>query len=293
MTVVCLGEALIDLNSPAHQSLLEADQLAVHVGGAPLNVAIHLKRAGIPSYFLGTLSNDGFGDRIRSLLDREGVEFGPEAPVDAATRLAVIDHQDTKPPFTFYGDRPADTRLRLADVRRIIAPGIKALYVSSLMMADRSAARVQVVAVRDALELGNIIVVSDPNPRPAAWKTQTAMTEATEWLLQHSQLVKISLDDADALGWPTDPSGLMSKVKSLTPGFTVITNGAQGSWFESNDELHHVPAPDIDLADPTGAGDAFFAAVIAGALKERQISLEILRDASSAGAAMAARAGTL
>lgn len=293
MTVICLGEALIDLKPLAQQSLLESEQLSVQVGGAPLNVAIHLKRASIPVYFLGTLSSDGFGDRIRSLLARESVEFGPDAAVDAATRLTVIDHQDRKPPFTFYGDRPADTRLRLADVRRVVAPGIKALYVSSLMMADRSAARVQVVAVRQSLDLGNILVVCDPNPRPAAWKSRSAMAEATEWLLQHSQLVKISLDDAHALGWPTDPHGLMSKVKSLTPGFTVITNGSHGCWFESNDELHHVPAPDVDLADPTGAGDAFFAAVIAGALKERQISIEILRHASSAGAATASRTGTL
>ncbi len=111
MTVVCLGEALIDLFPQRDHTLVDTDALSVRIGGAPLNVAIHLKRSGLDARFLGALSLDGFGDRIRALLQRENIDHQPIVPVNAPTRLAVIDHRDDKPPFRFYGDRPADTCL--------------------------------------------------------------------------------------------------------------------------------------------------------------------------------------
>jgi fructokinase len=273
VSVVCLGEALIDLSPPPGSSLMDTDQLAVRIGGAPLNVAIHLKRSGIDSRFLGTLSSDGFGDRIRALLDREGVDRYPINPVDAPTRLAVIDRQDDKPPFKFYGNRPADTHL------------------SSLLMTDQSAARVQEAAIQRALAGGSILIFSDPNPRPFAWPSQAEMVDATELLIRVSRLTKLSLDDARALGWPVVPGQLTEHLKRRTSGSIVITDGKNGSWFEDGSALQHVPASPMVEVDPTGAGDAFFATVIEGMLQHGQLSRAALRAASDAGAATAARHG--
>lgn len=293
VSVVCLGEALIDLTPRQGSSLIDSDELAVRIGGAPLNVAIHLKRAGIDSRFLGTLSSDGFGDRIRALLKSESVAHNPITPVDAPTRLAVIDHQDEKPPFRFYGDRPADTHLTIEDVDEALTSEVIALYVSSLLMTKPSAARVQRAAIQQVLEAGNALVVSDPNPRPSAWPSRAAMVDAVETLLHVSHLTKLSLDDARALGWPADPEQLMAHLMRRTSGAVVITDGKQGSWFEGESGVQHVPASPVVEIDPTGAGDAFLAAVIDGFLGHAQLNRNILRSASEAGAAVAARYGAL
>ena len=118
-----------------------ASSLNARLGGAPLNVAVHLKRAGADPTFLGALSSDGFGDRLRAELDRRKIPHSPVKAVDAPTRLAVIDPGDGQPPFRFYGHRPADTRLSVRYVRREIVSGVNAVYVSSLMMIDKRAAR--------------------------------------------------------------------------------------------------------------------------------------------------------
>src|SRR5690606_8165109 len=106
--------------------------------------------------------------------------------VDAPTRLAVIEDREGQPPFRFYGNKPADTRLTLRDVRKQLKQDVQALYVSSLMMLDRQAQRVQMEAIRLASERGDVVVVSDPNPRPAAWADRDEMILATERLLAYS-----------------------------------------------------------------------------------------------------------
>lgn len=291
VSVVCLGEALIDLTPQQGSSLVDTTELAVRVGGAPLNVAIHLKRTGIDARFLGTLSSDGFGDRIRALLHRAGVDHHPTNPVDAPTRLAIIDHQDDNPPFRFYGDRPADAQLTVQDVDRALTPGITALYLSSLLMTDRSSSQAQEAAIQIALADGNVLIASDPNPRPSAWPSRAGMVEATERLMDVSSLTKLSLDDARALGWPVIPEQLMAHLRCRTSVAVVITDGRNGSWFEDESVLRHTPASPVVEIDPTGAGDAFFAALISGMLQHGQLNGAILRAASNAGAATAARHG--
>lgn len=289
--IVCLGEALIDLTPPSGQDLSSASRLSARVGGAPLNVAVHLKRCGANPVFLGALSSDSFGDRIRQVLDRKNIERVPEKDVAAPTRLALIEDRPGKAPFTFYGHRPADSRLTMRDVRRAIRPGIDALYVSSLMMIDRRAERVQMEAIRLANELETVVIVSDPNPRPSAWTDKDAMILATERLLAHSWLTKISLEDARALEWPDDPVELIGHLKQRTSGYAIVTDGPRGCWLESATGVEHFSVPEVDTVDATGAGDAFFARIVANAIRDWAISPETMLQAAYEGSQVAGRRG--
>jgi fructan beta-fructosidase len=289
--VICLGEALIDLTPPKGKDLSTATRLGARVGGAPLNVAIHLKSAGATPHFVGTLSSDSFGDRIRSVLDRKKIDYSPKKPVDAPTRLSVIDHRADQPPFRFYGHRTADSRLTLRDVRRQIEKGADALYVSSLMMTDKRTAKIQMEAIRLANAIGNVVIVSDPNPRLDAWPDQDSMILATELLLAHSWITKLSLEDARALGWPDEPVQLVAHLKQRTSGYSIITDGERGCWLEDQSGVEYFPAPKVDTVDPTGAGDAFFARIIANALRDWALTPQTVFEASHAGALVAAKQG--
>ena len=289
--VVCLGEALIDLTPPSGKDLSSAASLSARVGGAPLNVAVHLKNCGAEPHFLGALSNDSFGDRIRGTLERKGIEYSPLKPVNAPTRLALIDTRADQPPFRFYGHRPADTRLSVRDVRRSIVDGVQALYVSSLMMIDKRSAAVQMEAVRAAVALGNVVIVSDPNPRLAAWRDTDALTLAVELLLAHSWLTKISLDDARALGWPEEPAELVAHLKQRTAGYAIVTDGARGCWLDSPQGVEHFSVPEMNVVDSTGAGDAFFARIIANALRDWCITPETIFQAAHEGGLVSGKRG--
>ncbi len=284
MTVVCLGEALIDLVPPPGQSPTTADQLSVHPGGAPLNIAIGLSKLGTPALFLGCLSEDAFGSRLAAVLDEFQVERVPGAVVAGATRLAVVDHLDTASPFRFYGSDTADTMLtRTAVDAALNRRDIAGLYVGSLMISNPAGREIQEYALASAERTG-MPVFADPNPRPAAWPSRQAMVETTEYLLSRSAVAKLSLDDARGLGWPGDAAGLLRHCAERFPAQMFITDGSRGCWTLHARNMLHVAAPAVGAVDPTGAGDASFAALIAGYLATQRVGEAELSFAAAAGA---------
>ena len=64
MTIVVGGEALVDLVPHA------AGELRAHAGGGPYNTARTLGRLEQDVHYLGCLSDDGFGARLRAQLSR-------------------------------------------------------------------------------------------------------------------------------------------------------------------------------------------------------------------------------
>jgi sugar/nucleoside kinase (ribokinase family) len=160
------------------------------------------------------------------------------------------------------------------------------------MLLDAQAGEVQRLAVSIARARG-LPVFTDPNPRPPAWPNPSTMRAAVIWLLSNATLAKLSLDDALALGWPIDPPELLQFARDRWPTQLVISGGARGCWTSIDGQVMHQPGFPIELIDPTGAGDAFFAALIARYLQTGQLSASDLRVASAAGALAAGRLGAI
>jgi fructokinase len=293
MTIVCLGEALIDLVPPSGESPRTTAALSIQPGGAPLNISIGLARLGASSLLLGCLSNDAFGRRIAAILAAEGVPHQPGRAVPNPTRLAVVDHLNGTSPFRFYGDSTADTVLSLQDVEATFENQvIDGLYVGSLLLTNQEARAVQYSALSLATSR-HIPIYCDPNPRPSAWPSQAAMVEATEILLSHSTIAKLSLDDAIALGWPSTPEGLLEWCGQRFQAQMFITGGHHGSWTIHDQEVVHAKAMLVDALDPTGAGDASFAALIYQHQRSRVIGALELRFAAAAGALATQKPGAI
>src|SRR3954462_13669293 len=85
MTILVGGEALYDL------VVGEGEALAAHPGGGPFNAARTIGRLDQPVAFLGRLSRDRFGARMRSLLEADGVLLDSAVPTDDPTTLALAD----------------------------------------------------------------------------------------------------------------------------------------------------------------------------------------------------------
>jgi sugar/nucleoside kinase (ribokinase family) len=266
--------------------------LTVQPGGAPFNIAIGLRRLGESVRFAGALSDDPFGTRLAELLAAEGVARVPEEPLAVPTRLALVDHSPSGAGFRFYGERPADARISRTDIERALSPATTGLYVSSLMLLDTRASEVQQHAVQLATSRG-IPIFTDPNPRPLAWANGSLMRAAVIWLLGQATLAKLSLEDARGLGWPAEPLTLLRFVAERWRAQLVITDGHNGCWTVIDGRVIHQQGFTVDAVDPTGAGDAFFAALIHRYLIEGRLSPADLRFATAAGALAACRLGAV
>ncbi len=73
--VVTMGELLIDfLASPRVKQLEDAENFTPNAGGAPANVAVGVRRLGVPSGFIGMVGDDAFGRFLRQTLQEHKVD---------------------------------------------------------------------------------------------------------------------------------------------------------------------------------------------------------------------------
>jgi fructokinase len=328
--VLVAGETLVDLVAP-EASMATAESFDARVGGAPANVAAGLAALDEPAWLWTRVGADGFGDRCRNALAAQGVpgrfvEVDPErettiafaATADADGREAGGDDLA----FTFY--RHADQHLgaptesenedrdhATADPQ-VVLDGVSVLVVGGIALAAepaRSAILDLVEAARDA----DCTVVFDPNARPTAWPDDEFQA-VTERVLALADVVKATPGDLAAAGLdvveitpgdgasppgPDAAPALAREVCERGPHTVFLTLGGEGaaaastnrSPFGRGGASHY--GYDVDVVDPTGAGDAFLAAVVAELAAGATDPYGVLDVATAAGALATTRTGAM
>ena len=294
--VLSMGEILIDfIVADGATSLETAEMLAALAGGAPANAAVALARLGITSAFCGVVGSDPFGNRLRRELTAEGVDASRlRQTSDAATTFAYA-WKDHRGDGHFWLLRGADTLLADSDVDAAGLTQLAALVVGSVSLAARPS-RDAIQEAVDRAQMAGVPVVFDVNLRPSLWPELAAARPICEGIAQQCRLVKLSLDDARGLfGAESTSEEAIRRLQSLGPGWVVLTDGERGCWLSAGggDAIEFLPAFAVDAVEPTGAGDAFTAALIARLIDSSWSPPTIgdIRYASAAGALATTRHG--
>ena len=285
--ILAMGEILIDFIVADGATTLESARTFVaRSGGAPANAAVALARLGLASAFCGVAGDDQFGSRLRAELAAEGVDTSRlRQSGEAATTLAFA-WKDPGGDGHFWLLRGADARLSEADATAAGVAELQALVVGSVALSAQPA-RSGIERAVALAEQASVPVVFDVNLRPTLWSDLASARPACEEVARRSTLVKLSLDDAIGLYGPRiRPETAIETVLSLGPAAVVLTDGERGCWFSSGSPIAFVPAFRVDAVEPTGAGDAFTAAIIARSLTSGwgPLSVADIRYAAAAGA---------
>lgn len=294
--ILCIGECLIDLIAEDGGDLLTADRFAIREGGAPMNVAVALARLGVPSGFCGVAGADPFGERIRTLLDGEGVDTKTlriTSEADTSLALAWRDHRGDG---AFRILRMADRLLAPDDVEQAGIPSATAIVVGSVALAASPSRQAVECALAIATE-HRVPVVVDVNVRPSLWPDQAALRAACEPLFATATIVKMSLDDARELWGSATLEEAIDALRTRPSRLNVITDGERGALVHdrTTDTMRRVPVFQVPAVDPTGAGDASTAALIVRLIAKGWQSLdhEDLAFAMAAGAITTTQPGAL
>lgn len=275
--IVVSGEALIDL-APA---TCGQDQGYVpHPGGSPFNVAVALARMEAPVAFLGRLSRDFFGQRLREHLVVNGVDLryvteGPE-PTTLAFLYLGAGHEAQ---YVFWAENSADRKLLPADLPPSFAPEVEALHFGSFSLVLEPAATTLELCMRR--EHGSRIISLDPNVRPGLIPDGDAYrTRLADWV-GLADLVKVSRVDLAWLYPGEQVERSARRWMELGAGLVVVTMGAEGSIAFGQEEAVHVPGSRVQVVDTVGAGDAFSAGLLAWLHREGKLKRELLERLSS------------
>ena len=298
--VVTIGECLIDLIASPGTDLSNAGTLAIREGGAPMNVAVGLARLGLPSAVASVVGRDPFGDRLIALMRAEGIDTaGVRQTTDAETTIAYA-WKDGRGDGQFRLVRMADRLLSPGDVDALeLAPDrTEALVVGSVSLSASPSREAVEHAAAVATEAG-IPLVFDVNVRPTLWPDDDALREACQPLLARATVIKLSLDDANAL-WGTATMATATPALDPFPApVVVITDGGREVQarriFDGRPHWTVHPVFAVDAVEPTGAGDAFTAALLSRLIAKgwEGVSDGDLRFAMAAGAIATTKPGAI
>lgn len=300
-TVLAIGEILIDLIASDDSTELETvSSFDVRPGGAPANAAVALSRLGVPSAFCGVAGRDPFGSKLLATLRDEGVDSSRVRQDSELDTSLAFAWKDSRGDGHFRLLRMADSLLSPVDTENAGIEHMAAIVVGSVSLAaepSRSAIYRAVELARQA----SVPVCFDVNIRPTLWPQPDAMIKACSPLLEQSDLIKVSIDDARALFGPVaDGAEAVRSISRFPARFAVITDGPRGSWYavRGGEQLvasEHIPAFSVKAIDPTGAGDAFTAATVSRLICNRWegLSAADIVYASAAGALATTRRGAM
>ncbi|PIO99333.1 carbohydrate kinase family protein [Pleomorphomonas carboxyditropha] len=283
MDLLSIGEMVIDfLPGPEPGSYLR------NAGGAPANVAIAATRSGLTAAFLGKLGNDDFGRFLAATLEENGVEVVLKEPTDEAvtTMTFVTLGADGERSFTFVRKPGADMLLAPADIRPEVVGASTIVHIGSCSLSGSPCAEATLAALRLARAQGKLVSF-DVNYRAPLWARQSDAAARIAEALPFVDLLKVSEEEVHLVG---GTAGLAGCLKAHGIAVAVETLGARGARCHFAGETIHVPAPPAVAIDATGAGDAFWGALLshlitAGVRRVGDLSLGALRDAATYGAA--------
>jgi len=267
--VLALGELLIDFVATERGSGLGDVTTFVRApGGAPANVAVGVARLGVASGFIGKVGDDPFGHHLAEVLRSEGVDVSQlRFEAAARTALAFVSLSPSgERDFMFYRHPSADMLHHPDELDAAAIGAARVLHVGSISTISEPAAS----ATRRAIELAHgagVLVSYDPNLRLPLWPSAAAAATGMRALWGDADVIKVSDEELHFL---TGRDDLVAARSLWTPRLRLmlVTRGAEGVSYLLPTGEGHVPGFLVEVADTTGAGDAFTAAVLAALVEE-------------------------
>lgn len=250
-SAVVIGDALID-------EIRDAAGIRELVGGAALNVAVGLRRLGVPTTLIAMVGDDEPGEHIREYLDDQDVRL-IAAPAPRGSSRAIVQRSASGEPEYVFNDAAQNRSIRYSDeARRAIADS--ALVAISCFPFDVAA---EVDALADAIDGARVAI--DPNPRAGMLSDREEFVRGFERLAGATDIVKVGADDA-ALLYDGDLAALRTRLRVLGVRAVLATAGADGAVIETDAGVFSAPITVLPgpVVDTVGAGDATLAAVVAG-----------------------------
>lgn len=282
MAIVVGGEALIDL-------VADGDGLAAHPGGGPYNTARTLGRLEQDVHYLGCVSDDAFGRRLRALLAEDGVQLDTVVGTALPTTLALAElDADGAASYRFYSEGTSAPALTPeAALARL--PDVECLHVGTLGLVMEPSGEALLAAVEAVAD--RALVMVDPNCRPAFIPDRDDYRARIEPTLRRAHVVKASADD---LAFLAPGVGVVEAARGLGVPVALVTLGGDGALIVDADTEVHVPAPKVTVVDTIGAGDAFSGGFLAhwaraGRGRDALADQEAVRAATAFACVVAAR----
>lgn len=260
--VICAGILVADVFVPPLQHLPMAGELVatedflVQPGGCAANTAISLRRLGVEASVIGCVGDDPFGSLVVRGLEALGVAASGVRRVEglgtSKTVIVPVAGEDRRFIHTFGANAAltaGDIELDAADTLYLggygVLPGMRQAELAEVFRLARARGTRTVLDV--AVPAGGRFGLDE-----------------VRGLLPHTDVFVPNDDEARALTGEADPRRQAELLVAAGTRMVVVKMGERGALVRDGTRAFELPAPPVEVVEPSGAGDAFAAGLIVG-----------------------------
>ncbi|MBS7564330.1 carbohydrate kinase [Mucilaginibacter sp. Bleaf8] len=273
--VLCFGEVLWDTFSDGKK-----------VGGAPLNVAQHLRQQGVNALMVSRIGTDASGNELMAFLQQHQLNT-PLIQVDnrLATCEVTVQLNDAGH-ATYVIPEPVSWDNIQPDQELLMQAAQSSAIVFGSLACRNQATRTTLLDLLSEITVP--LRIFDVNLRAPHYEMDTIET-----LAAMANVIKMNEDEADLLIGSSKRS-LQEKITEFQHKFHVnticVTRGENGAMIWHDEQFYEHPGFPTEVADTVGAGDSFLATLVAGLLTGQPIDAT-LEKACKVGAFVASQRG--
>lgn len=280
--IYTLGESLLDIIIN-HEGTTVATP-----GGAMLNVAVSLARAGEEVSLISETGKDAAGKFILDFLQDNRVASTLVTAYEnkkTSLALAFLD-KEKKPSYSFYKRYPA---IRVLQQPTHFSSHDILLFGSLYSLDPAISSKISKIVER-FVQTGGLLIF-DPNIRNSY---QLKKSETKKVLLHHlksANIVKGSQEDFENIFGTDDADVQLQKLRAINAkALLIVTKGAKGAVALYHEQMIPVDSVKVEPVSTIGAGDGFSAGILfglhqAGITKESlcQLSLKEIQNILQSG----------
>jgi fructokinase len=251
-------------------------------GGAPMNVAIHLKNFGINPQFISRVGDDDLGRELMKYLAGQQLSTTYiQTGITHLTGIVKVNLTD-RTEVTYKIVQPVAwdyIQLTPENVQLVKEADV---FVYGTLAARSAQSRETLYALLDDARLK----VFDVNVRPPHFDRETA-----EHLLEKADIVKLNEHELAILAeWFDINHDVETQMKEITERFDLklmcVTLGKDGAIATDGSEFYRQSGYSVEVQDTIGSGDSFLAMFLTEYLQGTTVA-EALKKACAVGAIVA------
>jgi len=281
-----MGELLCEIMRPEPDMPLDKNDVffGPFPSGAPAIFIDTVARLGHTSGIIGGVGKDDFGKNIIDRLKKDGVDISLITEYDTGTTgVAFVTYfSDGSRRFLYhFPDTPA-TRPLAPDVEKL-GSDVKFFHIMGCSLMAKKEFGQEIIKLMQGLVKTGTKISFDPNIRPELMKdefiykmVQEVMQHCSIFLPGASELLMIS-------GKQTIEEAITTCFENPTLEVIALKNGDKGCTIYTRDGDFSMGVYQVDVKDPTGAGDCFDGAFLCGLLEGKTMK-EAAEMASAAAA---------
>ena len=265
--VITIGEALVEIMRPTAGQPLDftGEFRGPFASGAPAIFAVAAARLGLSTAFIGAVGDDAFGRLIEKRFVAEKVDSSAlQYPPGFATGVAFVAYDDSGGrEFVFHIRHAACGQLASNLIPVSLFENADWLHLSgsTIFLNENSLAACQ-KAKEFILSQGGKISL-DPNLRPELMPVDKA-GKALVPFLAAADLLLPTESEVQALTGESEIPRAIQALNAKPDAILALKRGPSGCSIWRDGKRLDIPGFVVEEIDPTGAGDCFSAAFIAG-----------------------------